>query len=404
MDSDGEPFDSKSLDYHDLDLSITIHSNEIELFEASTGKFIYAHPLDSHAQVSQVLTDSPEMVLFKGGDGNIYEVVVSLLGRRSILPTKDEYVRTLQFEEEFALGAHFGLYGWGLFKIKDDELLSLFFQETENLRTGLLFRQEPKMVILLGYNDGRIRALVVDPANLSSFDLQQAQIWSVDSEHHLTSLLLVNERLVSVHQSGHVLIRNPKTAELLDSILIPDTRLNCSAFDKDTLYMGTWKGRAIALNLDTMNVRWTVPLSQTSIAGCAVTDDGVCFVDNGNGIYWLDPLTGEKRREIQSETGVSSNPLQFKHTVVVGGAAHLLAFLGEKCIEKHYWEDNLIRSLCPHPRGVLVGNDNGNISLWVHGGLVIKPRPGYNFVLQKVKEELPKLLEILRKMRDQEEE
>ena len=349
-----------------------------------------------------MLTDTPELVLFEGTDGNVYEVIVSLLGRRAILHTKDEYILNLQYSEDTGIGAHFGLYGWGLFSIKDAEIHSLFFQETENLRTGLMFSQGPKITILLGYRDGRIQALEANPTNLSSFVPELSQTWNIVDEQSLTSLLVIDNQLVSVHQTGEVKVRNLKTAEDLSSIRIPNTRFNCAACSKDTLFLGTWKGAAVALDLLTWKVRWTVPLSHTSMVGCAVLDDGVCFVDNGKGVYWLDPQTGEKRREIQSETGVSSNPLQFKHTVLVGGAAHLLVFLGEKCIEQYHWEDNLIRSLHPHPNGVLVGNDNGNISLWTHGDVTIKPRLAYNYVLQRVKEELPKLIELLKEKRENE--
>ncbi len=399
-----EPFESVSIDYSDLDLSVTVHANEIELFEASTGSFIYTHPLKSDAQVSKVYVISPELVLFKGTDGRVYEVKVSLLGQRSTLSTKDEYILALQYEEELAIGAHFGLYGWGLFTVKENELLSLFFQETEALRTGLLYGQGSKIVSILGYRDGRICALEAEPTAPSSFDSQQAQSWNVETGQKIVSLLRVEGQLVSIHQSGVVQLRDLKTGELLHSRQVAETRPNCATLHNDTLFLGIWNGEAIALDMRTWEVRWTKPLSQTTIMGCAVLNDGVCFVDNGNGIYWLDAQTGDKRREIQSEIGVVSNPLQFKHTVVVGGSAYLQAFSEERCVEKHYWQDNLQRSLCPYPKGVLVGNDNGNISLWTHGSLRVRAAPGYEIALRKYENQLSKLIETVLKIAEQQEE
>jgi hypothetical protein len=405
VNSDREPFESVSIDYSDLDLSITIHPNEIELFEISTGKFVHAYPLDAHAQVAQLITESPELVLFLGTDDNVYEVVVSLVERRAILPTKDEYIFALHYEPELALGAHFGLYGWGLFTVKEDTLHPLFSQETQNLRTGCLVEIGEDLVALLGYRNGQIDAIKVDPtSSISDLEKQQARVWTIQDTHPLTSLQGIKEQLVSTHQNGYVQVRDLSTGTLLHSTQVTYASINCLAQSGDLYYVGTKTGEVIALDLKSWEQRWTMLLSPTSINGCAVLTEGICFVDNGYGVYWLDPHTGEKRKEIRYEIGVASNPLQFKHAVLVGGAAHLLAFSGEKCIEKHYWEDNLIRALCAYPKGLLAGNDNGTISLWIHGGITIKRRGHYEFVLQKFKDKISRLIKTMQNIAEREED
>ncbi len=353
---------------------LELYHNMIKVFDESTGKFLKKYYLEREARVSApVLSSLNDYLAWKNKIGAVYEVSLEVLELNDTLSTIDQYIFAVQYVPDLALGGHFGFYGWGLFSIESNKIKALFAQEAEKLMTGMILKQGTNAIILLGYESGLIEALELNPkSDLSKFNPTKAKLWETLDEHSVRSLTFVNEMVISVHKNGVVRVHAPQTGETLRSIKVTDNQALCITNDDQCCYVGTWNGEAVALDLSTWEVAWKAKLGDAPIKGSAVLRDGVCFVDDDYGIHLVAPRTGQLRQKIRSEIGVSSTPFQLRDWVVIGGAAKLLVFLGQSLIEAHPWTDNLIRAVHFHPYKILVGNDDGELSLWTYPGLKVK--------------------------------
>ncbi len=364
-----------SVDFPLFDLVLELYSDRVEAFDATTGKCLKVHDFKSGECVRQVITATPNYLVWKGEDDGTYELNVQVIEKSDTVKTKDEYILALQYDAEIGVGGHFGWYGWGLFRIETNKIHQFFFQEAEKLSSGWMANQGKKLAILLGYYNGQITAMEVDSAlALSTFNPRKATIWEITDEHELCALQVINDMVVSTHTNGLIQVRDFRSAKLLRSFQISDSKVTCLTNDKQFGYVGTWDGMAVALNLTTWEVSWKTQLCKMPISSCSVLQNGLYFVDSHKGIYHLDSRTGSITHEINALKGVASAPVQFKEWLLIGGAECVLTYLGPLCIEAHYWEDNLIRSICRTPQGILLGNDNGHLSLWTYPGIEVREK------------------------------
>jgi hypothetical protein len=374
--SDESDFDGVlSVEYPWTDLVLELYSDKVEAFDATTGKCVKVLNFQPEQCVRQIITATPNYLAWRGEDDRTYELLGQVIEKSDTATTNDEYILELQYDAEIGVGGHFGWYGWGLFRIETNKIHQFFFQEAEKLSTGWMANQGEKLVILLGYYDGQIKAMEVDSTvALSTFNPQKASIWDIKAEQGIHALKVIKDMVVSTHKNGLVQVRDLHSAKLLQSVQVSESKITCLSYDEQFGYVGTWDGMAASLDLTTWEVRWKTQLCQMPLSSCSVLKMGVYFVDSHKGIFHLDSETGSTLDEISALKGVASAPVQFKDWLLIGGAEYVLTYLGPLCIEAHHWEDNLIRSICLTPQGILLGNDNGHLSLWTYPGLIVQEK------------------------------
>ena len=373
MNSENESDFIYEINIDEFDLILELYRDELHIFEASTGNFLKVHKLKSRERVVHLISDRLSYLSWKGKKNRTFKVEVGVLELQHVIQTEDLYIFAIRYRPELGLGGHFGYYGWGLFNIENNMIHPRFSRSAERLRSGEIFQRKKNLIILLGFENGRIETFELESvADLPEFNPEPARLWEVTDEHVLRSTNLIGGMLLSTHNDGFIKVRDLESAEILHSIRVSKDKVNCLAYDERALYVGTWDGMGAAVDLNTWEVIWKSQLSDITVNGCMALEGKVCFVDNGYGVYWVERDTGEIIHKIQSKIGVASNPTRLKKWDVIAGAAYVMVYSGERRVEARDWDDDLIRAIQLIPYGVLVGNDSGKLSLWTYPRIKIR--------------------------------
>ncbi|MFX0113604.1 MAG: hypothetical protein ACFFB3_03575 [Candidatus Hodarchaeota archaeon] len=359
-------------DYH---LIIDVSKEKIIVFEKETGELLETLIPPTPLKLEETEKVSRDELQLTGEDGTFYSLWLRTMKVDGTFPTEGIYIFSVHLLPERNLGAYFGFYEWGLFQLQEKLLNIVYSEKTAKLSAGIVTKDKNRIILVVSFSDGRIEAYEIQPHFSNSYSTEiPERLWEVKDNVGVSALGIINNHVVSGHKDGSLKIWELVTGELHYHLAAADSHVHCLNSANTTCFIGTANGTALAFDIKNWRLLWRRKISEKALLGVNVVGNLVGFVENGFRIYWLSPLTGEVQLSIESETGVASRPVRFKDWHLVAGSAALLVFTENHCFETLELSDNLIRAICLHPKGVITGNDSGELTLWSYPGVFLGER------------------------------
>lgn len=359
-------------DYH---LIIDVSKKKINVFEEETGKLLETLIPPTPLKLKETEKVSRDELQLTGEDEKFYSLWLRTMKVDGTFPTEAIYIFSVHLLPKRNLGAYFGFYEWGLFQLQEKLLNIVYSEKAAKLSAGILTKDKSRLILAISFFDGRIEVREIQPHfSNSCFIGTPERLWEVKDNVSVSALGIINNHIVSGHKDGSLKVWGLTTGERYYHLAATDSQVHCLDSTKTTCFIGTANGTALAFDIKNWRLLWRRKISEEALLGVSVVGDLVGFVENAFRIYWLSPFTGEVQLSLESETGVASRPVRFKDWHLVAGSAALLVFAENHCFETLQLSDNLIRAICLHPRGVITGNDSGELALWSYPGVALGGR------------------------------